>query len=235
MTQADYRQKPIVLDLFCKAGGCSRGYALAGFDVVGVDIEPQPRYPYRFVLGDALLVLQVLIAGGHITDNQGRRWGLGDFAFISASPPCQAYSVTVSLSNGNHPDLIEPVRELLIATGLPYVIENVPGAPLINPLLLCGSMFPGLRVYRHRLFETNPIIGFSPATCNHSFAMPASKGQYHTLDKQQFITCVGNNFKASHGRIAMQIDWMTRAEISQAIPPAYTEWIGRQIMGMVIA
>jgi DNA (cytosine-5)-methyltransferase 1 len=115
------------------------------------------------------------------------------------------------------------------AAGKPYVIENVPGAPLENPLMLCGSMFPGLRVYRHRLFECDPAIYFPPAACNHSFKMPASRGNYHSLTADNFITCVGHNFKASDGRRAMGIDWMTRTELAQAIPPAYTEWLGQQM------
>jgi len=153
-----------------------------------------------------------------------------EFDVIHTSPPCQLYSVTASLSTGNHPDLVGETRNVLIETGRPYVIENVPGSPLINPIVLCGSMFLGLRVYRHRLFESNPTIWFPPASCNHSFSMPQSKGMYHTLDKYDFITCVGNNFQARSGRIAMQIDWMTRAELAQAIPPAYTKWLGKRLI-----
>jgi DNA (cytosine-5)-methyltransferase 1 len=222
--------KPLLLDAFCGAGGCSVGYNQAGFEVVGVDIAPMPRYPFPFVQMDALESLRILIAGGCITDNTGQRWYLSDFAAISASPPCQFYSVTASLSNGNHPDLVGPVRDLLLETGLAYVIENVEGAPLVNPITLCGSMFPGLRVYRHRLFETNPPIYWPPAPCNHSYKMPPSKGAYHKLKNREFITCVGHNFQAESGRVAMKIDWMTRDEMAQAIPPAYCEWIGKQLL-----
>lgn len=225
------KTEPILLDTFCKAGGCTKGYQEAGFYVVGIDIEPQPRYiGEAFVQMDALEALRILIAGGYITDNAGKRWYLSDFAVIHASPLCQKYSVTASLSNSNHPDLVGPVRELLQAIGKPYVIENVEGAPLINPIMLCGSMFPGLRVYRHRLFESNPPIYWSPAMCNHNYKMPSSKGAYHKLKDQEFITCVGHNFQAESGRIAMQIDWMTRDEMAQAIPPAYTKWIGEQLL-----
>lgn len=202
-----------LLDLFCCAGGAGMGYHKAGFEVTGVDIKPQPRYPFRFVQGDAL---EYLRDHGH------------EYDAIHASPPCQAYSVTKSLHKNDHPELIEPTREGLKRTGKPYVIENVEGAPLVNPLTLCGSMF-GLKVYRHRLFECNPPIYFPPATCNHSFSMPASKGEYHTLEKYEFITCVGHNFAAESGRIAMDIPWMTRDELAQAIPPAYTEFIGREL------
>lgn len=207
---------------------------MAGFYVVGVDIGPQKNYiGDDFLQADALEVLRILIGGGCIIGKSERVYYLGDFDLIAASPPCQAYSVTKSLHGKVHLELIEPSRELLKATGKPYVIENVEGAPLINPLILCGTMFPGLRVYRHRLFECNPPIWFPPSTCNHSFSMPASKGEYHTLEKYEFITCVGHNFQADAGRKAMGIDWMTRDELAQAIPPKYTEWIGRQMLEMI--
>jgi DNA (cytosine-5)-methyltransferase 1 len=191
------------------------GYHRAGFDVVGVDIKPQPRFPFTFVQADAL---EYCAAHGH------------EFDVIHASPPCQAYSVTKSIHGNDHPDMVASTRKALQATGKPWVIENVVGAPLFSPLMLCGSMFPGLRVYRHRLFESNPQLHFAPASCHHTFKMPASKGQYHELNGSNFITCVGHNFKAADGRIAMGIEWMTRAELSQAIPPAYTEYIGRQLL-----
>lgn len=197
------------------------GYHRAGFEVVGVDINPQPNYPFEFHQADAMSLMVDV-----------SNWADG-FDAIHASPPCQAYSITKSLRKRTHPDLVAPTRDALRATGLPYVIENVPGAPLLNPLVLCGSMFEGLRVYRHRLFECEPPIYWPPHACNHSFPMPASKGQYHTLDKQSFITAVGHNFQAASGRIAMQIDWMTRDEMAQAIPPAYTEWLGRFLLEAV--
>lgn len=201
-----------LLDLFCGAGGAAMGYYLAGFDVVGVDIVNQPRYPFTFVQGDAL---EYCAAHGH------------EFDAIHASPPCQAYSITKSIHHNDHPAMIEDTRDVMITTGKPYVIENVIGAPLRNPLMLCGSMFVGLRVYRHRLFECNPQLFMAPATCHHSFKMPA---KYNELNGDNFITCVGHNFKAADGRIAMGIEWMTRAELSQAVPPAYTEYIGRQLL-----
>lgn len=214
--------KQRLLDLFSGAGGCAVGYACAGFDVVGVDVAAQKHYPFEFHQADAL---EYCAQHGH------------EFDVIHASPPCQGYSKTQSIHNtyGKHPRMIEQVRAALMKTGRPYVIENVPGAPLINPLLLCGSMFPGLRVYRHRLFEINPPILCAPASCNHSFSMPPSKGVYHTLETKDFITCVGHNFKAADGCIAMGIDWMTRAELAQAIPPSYTEFIGRELMRQLFA
>jgi DNA (cytosine-5)-methyltransferase 1 len=213
--------KPRLLDLFCGAGGAAVGYHRAGFEVVGVDINPQPHYPFEFHQGDAMT------------------WPLDGFDAIHASPPCQFASAASHVWNGRrarpeerHPNLIPQTRARLRATGLPWVIENVPRAErwLLNPLMLCGSMFD-TRVYRHRLFECNPAIYFPPMMCNHSFAMPASKGAYHVLDDDHpFITAVGHNFSAESGRRAMLIDWMTRDEMAQAIPPAYTEWIGAQLL-----
>ena len=140
--------KPRILDLFCGAGGCSVGYERAGFDVVGVDIAPQPNYPFGFVQADALAALEVV--------------PLTTVDAIHASPPCQAFSLA-TLYHGRenaekYPDLIEPVRKLLLDTGLPFVIENVPGAPIRHDVLLCGEMF-GLRVHRHRYFETHGVFG----------------------------------------------------------------------------
>ena len=137
-----------LFDCFSGAGGKAMGYHRAGFEVVGVDIAMQKNYPFEFHQADALEYLQ---EHGH------------EFDAIHASPPCQAYSVTYSLPNvGEYPELIEPIRELLISSGKPYVIENVPGAPLINPVELCGSMF-GLNVIRHRRFETGRLSGFRPS------------------------------------------------------------------------
>jgi len=230
--------RSILLDTFCGAGGCTRGYQDAGFFVVGVDIHPQPRYVGDgFILADALDILRRLIGGEGVEDKDGRVWRLGDFALIHASPPCQAYSVTSHLSNGTHPDLVEPVRDLLIETGRPYVIENVPNAPLINPLMLCGTMF-GLRVIRHRLFECHPPLWFPPATCCHDGKTNASvrnadRGDRGTISLEhgfRFLSVAGNNYLADEGRQAMGIDWMPKSALSQAIPPAYTEYIGHQML-----
>lgn len=222
--------RPLLYDVFSGAGGAARGYQQAGFFVVGIDNKPQKNY-----IGDAFYQMDALEFLEQVANGL---WP--EPVAIHTSPPCQGYSVTQSIHNRKtwkreYPKLIEQVRELLQIIGKPYVIENVTGAPLLNPLVLCGSMFPGLRVYRHRLFECNPPIYFPPMTCNHSFSMPASKGQYHTLDKYEFITCVGHNFSAESGRIAMQIDWMTRDEMAEAIPPAYTKWIGEQLLTALTA
>lgn len=218
-----------LLDLFCGAGGCATGYHRAGFDdITGVDAVHMPRYPFRFVQSDAIEYLTALIDSGEIAE----------FDLIHASPPCQRYSVTASLATREYPDLVEPVRNLLMASGKPFVIENVVGAPLFNPLLLCGTMFPGLLVRRHRLFECRPPIWFPPAACCHwgraTGSGSARNGQSGTNsiadDKFDFVTVVGNNYLADEGRMAMGIDWMIKAELSQAIPPAYTEYIGRQML-----
>lgn len=198
------------------------GYSRAGFEVVGVDIAPQPRYPFMFVRADALEAL---------ADDF---WLLGSFDAIHASPPCQAYSETQRLHGREHPRLIEPLRPLLETTGLPYVIENVVGAPLRNPVLLCGSMF-GLDVKRHRLFETSfPVI--APA-CAHG----VWRNRYPTharKDKAQLSPVVhvygtggGAGKDVDLWRRTVEVPWMaTKAEIAETIPPAYTELIGAQLL-----
>jgi DNA (cytosine-5)-methyltransferase 1 len=187
------------------------GYSRAGFEVVGVDIKPQPHYPFEFHQADALDVLK---------DS-----GLSeDFDAIHASPPCQAYTNAQRIRGREHPDLIGPVRELLHAIGLSYVIENVPGAPLRDPTLLCGAMF-SLGVYRHRLFETSFPLPFSI----HAHGQRQAKmGRRSGPD--EVIQVVGHFADVGTARRAMGIDWMTRDELAQAIPPAYTEWIGRQLI-----
>lgn len=210
-----------LLDLFCCAGGAGVGYARAGFEVVGVDIKPQPNYPFEFHQADALEYLK-------------EHWK--EFDVIHASPPCQEYSTLKSLKTHDFPKLIEPVRLLLIATGKPYIIENVPGAPLINPLILCGTMFRDLRVIRHRLFENNMGICFSPSSCNHwGRTQPRNdkRGDIKrvgNLEDYSFITVAGHDFKRDDGRKAMGIDWMNSRELAESIPPAYTEFIGRIAM-----
>ena len=209
-----------LLDLFCGGGGAAMGYHRAGFEVVGVDTAPQPRYPFEFVQADAL----------EYVHEHGR-----EFDIIHASPPCQAYSAARVIRGRQHPDLIAATRAALVATGRPFVIENVPGAPLENPLMLCGTMF-GLRVIRHRLFEVCPTpIWFPPTPCAHDGrATSAGNRQPGRTNGfatgHTYITVVGNSYLMADGRAAMDIDWMNRRELSQAIPPAYTEWLGRRIV-----
>ncbi|MBM3457495.1 MAG: DNA cytosine methyltransferase, partial [Armatimonadetes bacterium] len=144
--------RPVLLDLFCGQGGAAMGYHRAGFDVVGVDLEPQPRYPFRFIQADALEFLA----------EHGR-----GFEAIHASPPCQRYSrATGNHRHEKHPDLVGVTRDLILGTGFPYIIENVPQAPLRSPVQLCGLMFPALRVIRHRDFESNLVL-FAPAHPTH--------------------------------------------------------------------
>jgi DNA (cytosine-5)-methyltransferase 1 len=278
--------RPLLLDLFCGAGGCSVGYHRAGFDVVGVDIEPRPRYPFEFMQDDAMRWL----ASGEYLQR--------DFAAIHASPPCQAYSV---ISKGmkvahKHPDLLGPTRELLDKTGLPYVIENVPGAPMRADWLLCGTQFglgvmipegggTWLNLLRHRWFETNiPVKLELMPPCNHKgvaiwehgkgshqYVYPDGSGQsrrdikaggsitaldgglqrvssdgdvrrpgndvristlgvYGNGTNKWHQEAIGRSITAEEQRTPMGIDWMSRKELSQAIPPAYTEWVGRRLL-----
>jgi DNA (cytosine-5)-methyltransferase 1 len=209
--------KPRLLDLFCGAGGAGMGYYRSGFDVVGVDIKPQPHYPFEFHQADAFEYLEK-----HSTE----------FDAIHASPPCQKFSTTYFLPNvGEYPDLIEPMRTMLLAFGKPFVMENVPGAPLQNPLLLCGSMF-GLKLIRHRIFECRPPVWFPPAPCQCSGLYTNSSRAYSSFKNgATAITVAGNNYPLIDGLEAMGIDWMkNRDELSEAIPPAYTEFIGRQLI-----
>ena len=219
-----------VYDVFCGAGGCTKGYQRAGFYVIGVDNKPQRRYcGDEFIQMDAFEFFKRLLLGAY-----------PEPLFIHVSPPCQKYSKLKALVTKEYPDLIGPVRKILQTVGRPYIIENVPGAPLINPLMLCGSMFPGLRVYRHRLFECEPVIWWPPAACSHwGVASASGRGKSKNnksgyapgnLENFDFITVVGNDFIAEAGRQAMGINWMTKTELSQAIPPAYTEWLGRQML-----
>jgi DNA (cytosine-5)-methyltransferase 1 len=216
------RRKPRLLDLFCCAGGASMGYSRAGFDVVGVDINPQPRYPFEFIQADVLNLDIEFIRS---------------FDAVHASPPCQAYSDLAKRNkNGDDwPKLIEPVRDLLIYTDLPYIIENVDNAPLIKPILLCGTMFPPLRVLRHRLFETNfevvpPTHGKHPKV--HTF--DKRKPQFGNTDEwKDFVQVTGGgNCTVAAARDAMGIAWMIKKEINEAIPPAYTEFIGDVLLNI---
>ncbi len=213
--------KPRLLDLFCGAGGAGMGYYRAGFEVVGVDIAPQPHYPFEFHQADALT------------------FPLDGFDFVHASPPCQDYVQWNNLnaerygSRVEHPRLIAPTRELLQSAGLPYVIENVVGSELEQPTMLCGSMF-GLGVRRHRLFESNMLLMRSPG-CRHTRDEVAVYGK---LDGRRIWTRVdGSEVRApktlEQASASMGIDWMTWDELREAIPPAYTEFIGGQLLEYV--
>lgn len=212
-----------LLDLFCGAGGAAEGYHRAGFtEIVGIDIAPQPNYPFEFWQMDV---------------TEWFTWEMGvaiamTFDAIHASPPCQAYSTTKSLHTNEYPDLIEPTRNFLRPIlGRPWVIENVVGAPLKSPIKLCGSSF-GLGVRRHRLFESN--FALMSTGCRHDLQPepidvtgtggPGGKprtngGGLHRKPRN-----------LAHAREVMGIDWMSRPELSEAVPPAFTEFIGRQIV-----
>ncbi len=217
--------RPRLLDLFCGAGGASFGYWLAGFDVFGVDIDPQPHYKFAFEQGDA---------------TQATEEWLSTFDVIHASPPCQRYS-DLAHRNGNAdewPDLIAPVREMLEGSGRPYVIENVEGAPLLEPVMLCGTMFFGLRVLRHRLFESNlPLVAPEHPAHPLVFTHDKRKAHYGHLDQDASYVQVtgGGNATVANKRDAMGIDWMTGAELNEAIPPAYTHWVGQQALRSIEA
>jgi len=220
--------KPRLLDLFSGAGGAGMGYHRAGFDVFGVDVEPQPRYPFEFHRRDALEALTE-------TDF------LASFDAIHASPVCKGYSTvggTARRHHGaEHPDQVPIVRARLAALGKPYVIENVIGAPLHQPVQLCGSSF-GLDLRRHRLFETN--FGLNVPPCDHYWQKP----RFRSLDSRKVLRGELASVVGVHGNTqyagefelrckAMGIDWMTNAELTQAIPPAYTEYIGLQLLAHI--
>lgn len=202
-----------LLDLFSGAGGCARGYELAGFgEILGIDIRPQPRYRHEFIQADALDVL---------ADPEFLRC----FDLVHASPPCQGYSVTRFLAPGSRswPLLIKPVREGLLAAGVPYVIENVEGARkhLREPVMCCGAGF-SLRSYRHRLFECSfPVAEpFHPA-----HVWPQARGGRAPVG-EEFVCVFGNASDVAASGRALGIDWMTGKELAQAIPPAFTRYIG---------
>ena len=194
--------RPVLLDLFCGAGGAAMGYHRAGFDIVGVDIEPQPHYPFKFVQADAMT------------------YPLDGFDVIHASPPCQVFSIATQRTRGRHEDLLTPTRERLLEQAALWVIENVPGAPMRVDYRLCGCMFGLGRLRRERWFETSW----------HGFEMrPAC---YHpepaiTITTKGQPNCTGY---ADEAIKAMGIDWMTMRERGLAIPPAYCEYIGAQLL-----
>ena len=232
--------RPRLLDLFCGAGGAAVGYHRAGFEVVGVDIKPQPNYPYKFWQEDALKLLRALIDWEKI----------GLYDAIHASPPCQANVKGMAEVNRTlgreyaHVDLIAETRELLQESGLPYVIENVVGAKLIDPVRLCGSSF-GLPIRRHRLFESNAPLTAPP--CDHSWQtekkywngdrsvrLPNGKRKYTGHDRRSSVVQIYGAAKEAHEwPAAMGIDWMTNEEMVEAIPPVYTEVIGAHLRAAV--
>lgn len=212
-----------VLDLFCGAGGAAMGYHRAGFEIVGVDIRPQPRYPFEFIQADWEEALSVLPG---LWEREGAPY------VIHASPPCQRYSPMTKKwgREGDHPDLIDPVREAIEAISpWAYVIENVPKAPLISPLMLCGSMFglgaQGYQLQRHRMFEISMEM-FAPASCAHVGQPLPVYGHAGGRSKRDGLKFPGTDA----WREGMGIDWMIGKELAEAIPPAFTEYIGRKLL-----
>lgn len=208
-----------ILDLFCCQGGCTAGYQRACFKVRGVDKDDQPRYVgEEFVQSDALAYLDRIIKSGEIDQ----------FSAIHASPPCQPFAKTKPLNRKDHPDLIEPTRDLLKLSGLPYVIENVPGAPLINPVRLSGQLF-GLMVDRERWFECSFDVPF--------VLLPSPRKAVkmgRRVSEGDVIQVVGHFSNVIYAQKAMGIDWMTGAGLAQAIPPAYAEYIGQYLMRAIL-
>ena len=208
-------RKPRLLDLFCGAGGAATGYHRAGFEVIGVDIKPQPRFPFEFYQGDALT------------------FPLDGYDVIHASPPCQAHSALRTLwRDREHPDHVASTRLRLQAAGVPYVIENVPGAPLHDTVVLCGSSLAlgsnGRQLWRHRLFECNFPVMVPP--CAH-------RGQPVGIYGHGGGGSMTRGYKGTKAEYqeAMEMPWATKAEIAQAIPPAYTEHIGYYLMAALRA
>ncbi|MEE1789827.1 DNA cytosine methyltransferase [Streptomyces sp. BE308] len=203
-----------VLDLFCCQGGAAMGYHLAGFDVTGIDLAPQPRYPFRFIQADAI--------------DYVREHG-AEFDFIHASPPCQRYSRAQKIQHRDHPDLIAPTRAALEATGRPWVIENVEEAhrELRAPVTLCAAAF-GMRTYRHRLFETGGNFTFTPPRHPAHWAPLTKMGRPRAAG--HFAHYVGNFSGVQEARTDMGVGWMNRDGIRECIPPAYTHHIATALL-----
>lgn len=221
--------RPLLLDLYCGAGGAAMGYHRAGFDVVGIDIEPQPNYPFDFIQADALAWIKNPLPS--------------HTAAIHASPPCQHYSTASGKARKHHgaqyADIIAATRRSLRATRQPYIIENVANSPLIGSARLCGSSF-GLNLRRHRYFETNWFLWSLP--CEHHWQTP----RFQSLDANmtkigRLASVIGVHGNCNYAgelelrKTAMGIDWMTNDELTQAIPPDYTEYIGHQLLDAIKA
>jgi DNA (cytosine-5)-methyltransferase 1 len=256
--------RPKLLDLCCCEGGASRGYDRAGFDVYGADLfqyvdkngkrrgYTRSRYPYPSHQGDVVLLLCRLLTGEKVTfthhEGTVEELGLEDFTVIAASPPCQFYSITKHSHSNEHPDLVGPIRWLLRQTGLPYVMENVPGAPLENPLILCGAEFnlvatdeDGrlLHLKRHRLFESNLFLyGNGGCQCTSFKRRGIGVGGAYgggSVDRTHAKEVRRGGYTPGKAvrEALLGINWMTQNGLSQSIPPAYTEHIGRQLISHI--
>jgi DNA (cytosine-5)-methyltransferase 1 len=214
-----------LLDLFCGQGGASEGYRRAGFEVTGIDISPMKRYPFTFYQFDVLALTPEYLA---------------QFDAIHASPPCKVHTVLKAFSDPSHLNLIPETRDMLRRSGRPYVIENVPGAPLENPVQLCATSF-GHNMLRHRLFEANwPLWG---SKCRHDEQAKVSPGFIIRSNRRgeqvtPWLTVAGRGFGGGIGevdrwRTEMDMDWASREGLREAIPPYYTEYIGQQLHDML--
>ncbi|MGW9594087.1 SAM-dependent methyltransferase [Streptomyces chartreusis] len=215
-TRTGRESRPRLLDLFSCQGGAAKGYTDAGFEVTGVDLAPQPRYPFRFVQADAIAFV---LAHGT------------EFDFIHASPPCQHDSECQRIQDNDHPDLIAPTRAALESTGRPWVIENVRGAvpKLHRPVMLCGTMF-GLENYRHRFFE--PGGGFTLTQPMHAVHLVPQAKMGRPVPPGHYGQFVGNFSGVDLARRVLGVPWMNRDGIRECIPPAYTEWIATQYLAL---
>ncbi|MFC9339636.1 DNA methylase [Streptomyces sp. NPDC057020] len=223
--------RPLLLDLFCCAGGAGTGYRRAGFDVVGVDIRPRPNYPFTFVQADALEYLAALIASGEIER----------FAFVHSSPPCQdKCNLTVGTNRskgwgGTHVDLVAPTRTLLEASGLPYVIEQPNGqAEIRKDVWLCGEMF-SLGVLRHRNFELGRWTAAQPTHPKHRGRVRGWRhGEYHDGPYVAPYGKGGGKPSVPELQTAMGITWTeVHEELTEAIPPAFSQWIGAAFLDQI--
>jgi len=209
--------RPVVLDLYCCQGGAGKGYDLSGFRVIGVDQDPQPRYPFEFVQMDVFAFLSTF-------------WDVASrAALVPASPPCQFDSETQRIRSNDHPDLIGPTRIVLDMLGRPYVMENVRGAvpKLRDPVMLCGTMF-GLETYRHRYFETGG--GFILEAPDHPTHTHTQAKMGRPVRDGQYGQYIGNYSGVGKSRKVMEMPWASREGIREAIPPKYTQWIGERFM-----
>ncbi len=229
--------RPRLLNLCCCAGASCHGYDLAGFEVWGVDIEDQPHYPRpgRFIRADALDVLD---------DPEF----VYSFAAVHASPPCQNWSNLNAYNHKEYPRLIEPIRDRLVDYGLPYVIENVPGSPLKDPVLLCGYMFPNLYVQRHRLFELGGFTVRRPHHPDHT--LRCTRNSYLPTPAAPLMSIHGGKHSRAWQRKACEVmdtPWLAVPldadtdrvrigirEVCEAVPPAFSKWVGDRLMDHIL-
>lgn len=211
LTKSHKRMK--LLDLYCCQGGAGFGFEQAGFNVTGVDLYPQPKHKGKFIQADAI---EYLLKYGH------------EYDYIHASPPCQEYSqssMQFRIAGKSYPDLISATRAALIEIGKPYNIENVPGSPLLNPVILCGAMF-GLPTYRHRHFETN--WGLKQPEHPEHLAKNTKMGRAPKFG--EFIQYMGHFSGVQYVRDFTGLQWMDQYGLAQSIPPQYSKYIGEQFL-----